>query len=105
VDLMDILPPDELADALNAVMNARSEADSQRFRAESESRQQLLSAQQGVDIARTHASAVQLEMDTLAEHLGTLERDGVLELYVERRQAEVLSESRTVYVNESGGAR
>lgn len=105
VDLMDILPPDELADALNAVMNARSEADSQRFRAESESRQQLLAAQQGVDIARTHASAVQLEMDTLAEHLGTLERDGVLELYVERRQAEVLSESRTVYVNETGGVR
>jgi len=105
VDLIDILPPDELADALNAVMNARSEADSQRFRAESESRQQLLSAEQGVSIARTHAAAVQIEMDTLAEHLGALEKDGVLQLYVDRRQTEVLAESRTLYVNESGAKR
>ena len=105
VDLIDILPPDELADALNAVMNARSEVDSQRFRAESESRQQLLSAEQGVAIARTHAAAVQIEMDTLAEHLGSLERDGVLQLYVDRRQTEVLAESRTLYVNESGSKR
>ncbi len=100
VDLIDILPPDELADALNAVMNARSEADSQRFKAESESSQQLLSAQQGVEIARTHAAAVQIEMDTLAGHLASLEKDGVLSLYVERRQAEVLSESRVQYVND-----
>ncbi len=102
VDLLDILPPDELADALNAVMNARSEADSQRFKAESESRQQLLAAEQGVDIARTHASAVQIEMDTLATHLSSLDKDGVLSLYVDRRQNEVLAESRTLYVNEGG---
>ncbi len=100
VDLLDILPPDELADALNAVMNARSEADSQRFKAESESRQQVLSAEQGVDIARTHASAVQIEMSTLAQHLTSLDSDGVLGLYVARRQTEVLAESRTLYVNE-----
>jgi len=105
VDLIDILPPDELADALNAVMNARSEADSQRYRAESESRQQLLSAEQGVEIARTHAAAVQIEMDTLAMHLASLERDGVLSLYVDRRQTEVLAESRTLYVNEGGAKR
>jgi regulator of protease activity HflC (stomatin/prohibitin superfamily) len=32
VDLADILPPDELADALNAVIHARSDADAQFFR-------------------------------------------------------------------------
>lgn len=100
VDLIDILPPDELADALNAVMNARSEADSQRFKAESESRQQLLSAEQGVEIARTHAAAVQIEMNTLAKHLGTLDCDDVLSLYVARRRTELLAQSRTLYVNE-----
>ncbi len=105
VDLIDILPPDELADALNAVMNARSEADSARFRAESESSQQIIAAEQGVEIAKTQAHAVQLEMGTLGRHLGQLDRDGVLGLYVERRKAEILSESRTLYVNEREGAR
>ena len=90
----------ELADALNAVMNARSVADSQLFRAESESRQHLLAAEQGVEIAKTQAAAVQIEMSTLAANLATLERDGVLSMYVDRRQTEVLAESRTLYVNE-----
>jgi regulator of protease activity HflC (stomatin/prohibitin superfamily) len=102
VDLVDILPPDELADALNAVMNAKSEADVALYRAESESRQQVLSAEQSVDIARVQAKAVASEIDRLGVHLQQLDSDGVLTDYVERRQDEVLSESRTVYVNAPG---
>jgi regulator of protease activity HflC (stomatin/prohibitin superfamily) len=104
VDLVDILPPEELADALNAVMNAKSEADSQRFRAESECRRQVLAAEQGVEIARQHAQAAQKQMTTLASHLQALHRDGVLELYVERRRDEVLAESKTVYLKATSEA-
>ena len=47
VDIIDIHPPDELADALNAVMSARAAADELRFRAESQCAQQLLAAEEG----------------------------------------------------------
>lgn len=104
VDITDIHPPDELADALNAVMSARSEADAIRFRSQSECAQRLMAAEQGVQIARAKAAAVEAEIDELGRHLGELDKGGVLDAYVERRKAEVLSDSRTVYFKE-GGAR
>ena len=100
VDITDIHPPDELADALNAVMSARAEAESMRFRGQSDCAQKVLAAEQGVEIARTRASAVEAEIDELARHLAQLDKAGVLEAYLSRRRAEVMSESRTVYLNE-----
>jgi regulator of protease activity HflC (stomatin/prohibitin superfamily) len=100
VDLKDILPPDELADALNAVMVARAEADAAYFRAESECQQRLLAAEQGVDISTTRAQANETEILTLGHHLAELESQQVLDLYVERRRREVMSESRTVFFKE-----
>lgn len=100
VDITDIHPPDELADALNAVMSARAEAESMRFRGQSDCAQKVLAAEQGVEIARTRASAVEAEIDELALHLEQLDKAGVLDAYLSRRRAEVMSESRTVYLNE-----
>ncbi|MFT3711481.1 MAG: SPFH domain-containing protein [Archangium sp.] len=100
VDITDIHPPDELADALNAVISARAEADSMRFRAESECAQKVMSAEHGVRIATAKAAAVEAEIDELGKHLGSLESSGVLEAYVERRKAEVLADSRTLFVKE-----
>lgn len=100
VDITDIHPPDEMADALNAVMSARAEAAALRFRTESECAQQVLAAARGVDIARTKAEAVEAEIDELGRHLAALDETGVLSAYVARRKAEILSEARTVYLKE-----
>lgn len=100
VDLTDILPPDELADALNAVMQARADADARYFRAEADCRQRVLAAHRGVEIAARRAEAHETEIRTLGAALGELEQAGSLADYVSRRRAEVLAEARTLYLKE-----
>ncbi len=102
VDLADILPPDEIADGLNAVIHARTDAEARFLRAEGECQQRLLASEKGVDIARARALAVETEIRTLAGHLRELAQKGTLDLYLARRREEVLSESRAVFVR--GGA-
>jgi regulator of protease activity HflC (stomatin/prohibitin superfamily) len=100
VDLADILPPDELADALNAVFQASTEAEALLFRAEGECQQRILSAERGVEIARARAAAVEIEIKKLASHLAGLDDSAVLDAYVARRRGEVLSESRALFLKE-----
>ena len=102
VDLADILPPDELADALNAVMQAQSESEALLFRAEGECQQRILASERGVRIARTRANAIEIEINGLARFLDDLDSQGVLEAYVARRRAEVTSESRALFLKETG---
>lgn len=102
VDLADILPPDELADALNAVMQAQSESEARLFRAEGECQQRILASERGVRIARTRANAIEIEINGLAGFLEDLEARGVLGAYVARRRAEVTSESRALFLKETG---
>lgn len=104
VDLADILPPDELADALNAVIQAQIEAEKLLFRAEGECQQRLLSASRGVEIARSRALAAELEIRKLASFLDALHGTGVLADYVARRRAEVLGESRTLFLKQQVSA-
>lgn len=101
VDLIDILPPDELDAALNAVMQAQTEADAQYFRAEGDCQQRVLAAERGVAIARTRAEAIEKEIDVLGGSLASLARDGTLHAYVERRRDEVLGEARTTFLKDS----
>jgi regulator of protease activity HflC (stomatin/prohibitin superfamily) len=101
VDLADILPPDELADALNAVMQAQSEAEAQLFRAEGECQQRILASEHGVRIARTRAAAVEIEIRGLASFLEDLAIRDVLDAYVARRRAEVTCESRALIMKEA----
>lgn len=98
VDLVDILPPDELAEALNAVIHAHTDAGARYFRAESESEQRVLAAEEGLAIAGSKARAVEREMVTLGEVLGQLEKQGTLHLYLDRRRAEVLGEAKSTYL-------
>jgi regulator of protease activity HflC (stomatin/prohibitin superfamily) len=100
VDLVDILPPEELAEALNAVINARAEAEAAYFRAEGECQQRVLSASEGVEIARSRSRAVETEIDTLGEFLKELADSKTLDAYVARRRAEALSEARAVFMKE-----
>ncbi|MDB4942887.1 MAG: hypothetical protein JWP97_2421 [Labilithrix sp.] len=101
VDLADILPPDELADALNAVMQSHSEAGAMLFRSEAECQQRVLAAEHGIRIARTRAGAVEVEIRGLSAFLEDLDRENVLDAYVARRRAEVSSESRAVFMKEA----
>ena len=97
VDLTDILPPDELAVALNAVINAQIEADSLFARSEGECQQRILSAKKGVAIGKAQARAAEIEVLTLAKFLTEMKKQGTLNQYVERRRVEILSESRAVF--------
>ena len=98
VDLTDILPPDELADALNAVMHALAEAEALYARAEADARRRLLAAARGVAIAKERATAAEEEIRGLVRTLEEVDRDGALDAYLRRRRAEVLAQSRTLYV-------
>lgn len=98
VDLVDILPPDELAQALNAVMGARNEADTSFAIAEADAARHVLAAEHGVEVARNKARAVELEIVELATFLEQLDEQSTLESYVARRKAEVLSQSRTLFL-------
>lgn len=98
VDLTDILPPDELAVALNSVFNAHSEAQKLYAQTESECEQRILSAEKGLTIAKAKASAVEAEIATMGDMLEEVQLNQNLRDYVERRKAEVYGESRVSYV-------
>ena len=98
VDLTDMLPPDELADALNAVMRARNEAQANYARAEAKA---ASSCYRPVAASRSPAPAPAPWRRRSASLPGTsprCTRTTPLDLYVKRRRAEVYSESRTVFV-------
>ena len=101
VDLTDILPPDELADALNAVINTQTEAESLYSHAEADTRQQVVAAEHGVEIAKARGLAIEREINTLGDVLAGLQADGTLADYVGRRRAEVISQSKTLYMRSS----
>jgi regulator of protease activity HflC (stomatin/prohibitin superfamily) len=97
VDITDILPPDELAEALNAVIAARAGADALYARAESDCQQRVLAAERGVDIAKARAAGAAIEILEIGKRLAELHGQGTLRSYVARRRAEVLSESRGTF--------
>lgn len=100
VDLADILPPDELADALNAVIQAQSEAEANLHRAEAECNQRVLAAERGVAIASARGQAIETDIRKISSFLDELDQRGVLAAYVARRRSEVTSESRTLFMKE-----
>lgn len=101
VDVIDLLPPEELRDALNGVTQARADAEAARLHMEADCMQRVLAAERGVSIAQARAHASAKELATLGAFLAKLEEQGVLEDYVRRRRDEVLSDTRTVYVKEA----
>ncbi len=98
VDLTDILPPDELAHALNGVINAQSEAHKLYAQTEGECEQRLLAAQKSLNIAQAKSKAAEEEISTMTRLLGDLQDNGTLALYIDRRRTEVFAESRTSFI-------
>jgi regulator of protease activity HflC (stomatin/prohibitin superfamily) len=87
VDLVDIRPPNELDEALNAAVHAQTEADEQYAHAEAIAQRRVIAAKRGVEIATTKGTAAEQEVLTLAGHLEELDRAGTLDLYVARRSS------------------
>lgn len=98
VDVTDILPPDELAQSLNAVINAQSEAQRLYALTEGACEQRIMAAKKGIDIAKAKAKATEEDIETMAKILEELQNAGTLNCYIERRHAEVFAESRISYV-------
>lgn len=99
VDILQLDPPEELVDALNAVITAESEANALVARTDLQCQQRVLSAEQAIAIANAHACATESEIRTVGAELALLAERGVLRDYVARRRLEVLGGSRRVYMN------
>ena len=98
IDLIDIIPPEELEKALNAVLSANVEAEAMYYRAEANCIQKKLAAKAGIEIEESKAQAIEIEIITLGKYLMELEEDKVLKLYVERRKNEVLYDAKNTYI-------
>ncbi|HEY8269602.1 MAG TPA: SPFH domain-containing protein, partial [Pseudobdellovibrionaceae bacterium] len=98
VDLIDILPPPELEKALNGIQSATTEAKTIYSRAEADSRQRIAAAEQGVEIAKTRAQAVAVEIQTIAGVLEKLLDQGSLNYYLQHRRTELMTDSRLTFV-------
>jgi regulator of protease activity HflC (stomatin/prohibitin superfamily) len=101
VDIVDIIPPEDLADGLNAVIQAEAESAALYFRAQGECQQRSLSARDGVAIARAHAAAAETEIRILGHHLADLARSGTLDDYVARRRDETHAECKTLFLQDA----
>lgn len=98
IDVSALSPPQELEDALNAVLQAQTLANSQRDQAEALSEQRLIAADNAVKVAQSNANAIREEITILDRYLRDLFKKGVLDDYVQHRRAEILSQSKTVFV-------
>lgn len=99
VDLIQIDPPEELIDALNAVITAESEANALVARTELQCQQRVLAAEEAIAIAHARALATEAEIRTVGSELVTLADAGVLRDYITRRRIELLGGSQRVYLN------
>ncbi len=98
IDVSALSPPQELEDALNAVLQAQTLANSQRDQAEALSEQRLIAADNAVRIAQSNANAIRDEIIVLGRYLRELMKQGTLNDYVHHRRAEILSQSKTIFV-------
>ncbi len=98
IDVSALSPPQELEDALNAVLQAQTIANSQRDQAEALSEQRLIAADNAVRVAKSNANAIRDEITILGRYLRDLLKQGTLNDYVHHRRAELLSQSKTVFV-------
>jgi regulator of protease activity HflC (stomatin/prohibitin superfamily) len=98
IDLIDILPPLELDQALNAVLSADVEAEAMYYRAEANCIQKKLAAKANVEIEKFKAEAIEIEILTLGNYLSELDEDKTLNLYIERRKKEVLYDTKNIFI-------
>lgn len=98
VEIAEILPPAELAQALNSVQKIEVENKTLLHRVSAECEQRISAAEHGVHIEKMRAQAVEKEIAITASALEQLQRKGVLGHYVKHRRDEATSLSKTLYL-------
>ncbi len=98
-DLVEILPPADLAEALNSVQKVIAQNETMISRVQAECDQRIVAAEHGLEIAQLHAEAAEKEIDILGEAVKSLHKDGSLDAYVNRRRDEAASASKTLYLS------
>jgi regulator of protease activity HflC (stomatin/prohibitin superfamily) len=96
VDLLDIVPPQELDAALNGIQNAKTAADTLFARAEGDARQKLVAAEKGIEIAKIRAQSVAQELETLAVMIKKLMNEGNVNNYFFHRKTELLGDAKVL---------
>jgi regulator of protease activity HflC (stomatin/prohibitin superfamily) len=100
VDLIDIVPPQELETALNGIQKAKSEADTLYAKAEADARQKIEAAREGLEISRLKAQAKVRGYETLAKAIQNLDANGSFAAYHRHRKTELLGDAKLVFVQE-----
>jgi regulator of protease activity HflC (stomatin/prohibitin superfamily) len=94
VDMTDVVPPQELAQALNALEKTRADVSGLYTRALADSEQKVEAARQGIEIAKLRAESVARELEITVDTLFELDTAGTLQEYLEQRRVEVYSDSK-----------
>lgn len=97
-DITEILPPADLAQALNSVQKVEAENNTLLHRIRAECEQRIASAEHGVEIAALKAEAAEREIRILGETVAEMEREGQLSSYLQRRRDETAAHSKTLYL-------
>ena len=100
LDLVDMTPPQELANAMNSVQTARADSESLIARAHAVREKRVYSAKMRLEVSQKESSAAELEMVTIGEHLQSLSSNGTLKNYVDRRVTEVFKQSKLSIVKQ-----
>lgn len=99
VEIAEILPPAELAQALNSVQRVEAENNTLLNRVRAECEQQIAAAEHSVYIEKMRADAVATDINVASEAIAQLHENGVLDAYLKRRRDEAASLSKTLYLN------
>lgn len=94
LDLVDITPPQELANAMNSVQTARADSESMIARAHAYREKRLYSAKINLEISKKEAEAAEKEMLTIVNNLAVIAKKGTIKDYVNRRILEVYHQSK-----------
>lgn len=98
VDIAEILPPADLAEALNGIQKVKAQYETLRNRVAAECERKIVSAEHGVEIARIRGEAAEKEIRVLGEAVCELEKNGSLDAYLRRRRDEASFAARAVYM-------
>ncbi len=105
VDLIDIVPPHELEEALNGIQDAKINSEILYKRAEADASQKIAAAEQGVAISQKRAEANKKELEALALSIRKLIHSQMIDNYLEHRQIELLGHSKLILKQYQGEAQ
>ena len=99
VEIAEILPPAELAQALNSVQRVEAENNTLLNRVRAECEQQIAAAEHSVYIEKMRSDAAATDINIASDAIAQLHETGVLGAYLKRRRDEATSLSKTLYLN------